>query len=297
MPTSALFGLCVLIWGTTWFAITAQIAVFASELGVAVRFGLAALLLAAMCRWRGIRLRYGRRAYALFLAQGLNAFCAGYVCVYAAERFVVSGVVAVGYAASPLFGLVLTRLFLGTPMSTRVAAGAAVGVLGVGLIFGHELARLAVSREAAWGVELTLASVLLSSLGSVAAAGYQRLGVKGWGPLAWAMGYGALAAALWAAVDGTPWRWAWTPAFVGTLLYLVVFGTIVAFGAYVALIGRVGPARAGYVGVATPVVALVVSSALEGFAWTGETVAGIVLAIAGNVIALWPREWPEPITA
>jgi hypothetical protein len=40
----------------------------------------------------------------------------------------------------------------------------------------------------------------------------------------------------------------------------------------------------------TPVVALAVSSALEGFAWTGETVAGVALAIAGNFIAMWqPR--------
>jgi drug/metabolite transporter (DMT)-like permease len=51
---------------------------------------------------------------------------------------------------------------------------------------------------------------------------------------------------------------------------------------------RVGPAKAGYVGVLVPVVALVVSSVLENFLWTGLTVAGIALAILGNVVALWP---------
>ena len=95
-----------------------------------------------------------------------------------------------------------------------------------------------------------------------------------------------------ALVIGTPWSWSWRPAFVGSLVYLALFGSIFAFGAYYALVHRVGAAKAGYVGVLTPVVALVVSSLLENFLWTGLTVAGIALAIAGNVVALWPARRP-----
>src|SRR4051812_1243661 len=49
MRSFALYAVCVLIWGTTWYPITAQIAILAPEVGVAIRFGLAALLLAAFC--------------------------------------------------------------------------------------------------------------------------------------------------------------------------------------------------------------------------------------------------------
>src|ERR1700760_3889777 len=132
MPTSALYAICILIWGTTWFAITAQIDVLAPAVGVAVRFGLAAAVLFAFCRVRRLPLRFPARVQALILAQGLTGFYASYVCVYAAERFVASGVVAVGYAASPLFGLILARLFLRTPMSTRVAIGGVAGTAGGG---------------------------------------------------------------------------------------------------------------------------------------------------------------------
>lgn len=288
MSNTTLYGLCVLIWGTTWFAITAQIAVVAPDVGVTIRFGLAALVLMAGCHLRGIRLRYPPRIHALFVAQGLAAFCASYICVYQAEQFVVSGVVAVGYATSPLFGLILARVCLGTPVSVRVALGGVVGVLGVGLIFGHEFTRITLSQHVVWGAELTMVSVLLASMGTIAAAGYHRLGVKGWGPLAWAMAYGSGGALLFTLATGTPWNWSWSASFLGSLLYLALFGSIAAFGAYITLVRRVGPARAGYIGVLTPVVALVVSSAWEGFIWTGLTVAGIALAICGNVIALWP---------
>ena len=148
-----------------------------------------------------------------------------------------------------------------------------------------------------WGAELTMASVLLASLSTIAASRYHRMGVTGWGPLAWAMAWGAGAALAHALLAGTPWHWSWRPAFLGSLAYLALFGSILAFGAYYGLVHRVGPAKAGYVGVLTPVVALVVSSVFENFLWTGLTVAGIALAILGNVVALWPAASPAPAPA
>ncbi len=294
MSTSALYAVCILIWGTTWYAITAQISVVAPEVGVALRFGLAALVIGVLCHFRGIPMRFRPRVNALILVQGLSGFCASYICVYEAERYVASGVVAVGYAASPLSGLVLARLVLGTRMSGRVALGGLIGILGVLAVFWHETAHVAGSSQALWGVALTMISVLLSSVSTVATAACQRLGVKGWGPLAQAMAWGSAGATLWALAQGTAWRWSWQPGFLGSLVYLAVFGSVMTFGAYYALVARVGPARAGYVGVLTPLIALVVSSALEGFAWTGLTVLGIVLAILGNLVALWPVAAPAP---
>ncbi|MFZ5548247.1 MAG: DMT family transporter [Pseudomonadota bacterium] len=294
MPTAALYALCVVIWGTTWFAITVQLGAIAAELGVALRFGVAAVLLFAWCRWRGLGLGFTPRHHALFAIQGLAGFSISYVCIYHAERFIVSGVVAVGYAASPLVVMVAARVANGTPMSRRVAAGGGLGLAGVALIFGHELARLGASAEVLAGVVLAAAAVLLSTVATVSASRYQRDGISGWPPLAWGMGYGALgsfaAMAVADAMAGRSWQIGWSGPFVLSFLYLTLAGSIVTFGAFYALVHRIGPARAGYIGVMTPVVALAVSSALEGFVWTGETVVGVALAIVGNVIAMWqPR--------
>jgi drug/metabolite transporter (DMT)-like permease len=67
----------------------------------------------------------------------------------------------------------------------------------------------------------------------------------------------------------------------------VVFGSVIAFGAYFALIGRIGAARASYVGVMSPVLALLMSAAFEGYDWRLATGLGVGLAVVGNVIALW----------
>jgi drug/metabolite transporter (DMT)-like permease len=294
MPTAFLYALCVLIWGTTWFAITAQLGAIAPELGVALRFAFAATLLFAWCRWRGLRLGFTRRHHTLFAVQGLAGFSISYVCIYHAERFIVSGVVAVAYAASPLLVMLAARVVNGTPMSRRVGAGGALGLAGVALIFSHELGRLGGAPGVLAGAVLAVSAVLLSAVATLAASRYQRDGISGWPPLAWAMGYGAagsfVAMALASLLDGRSWQIDWSGPFVVSFLYLAVAGSILTFGAFYTLVQRIGPARAGYIGVMTPVVALAVSSALEGFAWTGETVAGVALAIAGNFIAMWqPR--------
>lgn len=296
MSTPALFFFAVAIWGSTWIAITFQIAAAAPETGVAWRFLCAAALLAAYCLWRGVPLRFDRRVHLLFAAQGLTGFAVSYIFVYHAERFIVSGLVAVGYAASPLVNLVLARWLFGTPMSRRVAAGGVLGLAGIAMIFGHELARLDLQGPVATGAAFTIGAVLLSGLASMAATRYHALGVSGWGPLAWAMAYGGGATLAIALALGRPLGFEAGFAAAASFLYLVVAGSVLAFGAFFTLVARIGAARAGYVGVMVPIVALLISSVFEGYPWTWQTFAGIALAVAGNVLALH-RPAPARATA
>ena len=84
-----------------------------------------------------------------------------------------------------------------------------------------------------------------------------------------------------------------------SLLYLAAFGSVAAFGAYLTLLARVGAGPASFVGVATPVIALLLSTLVEGYRWTPVAVLGVVLAIVGNVMALRPggtrRRTPDPV--
>jgi drug/metabolite transporter (DMT)-like permease len=104
------------------------------------------------------------------------------------------------------------------------------------------------------------------------------------------MAYGALAAVVVGAVRGIAWTFDTGAAYVASLAYLAVFGSVVAFGAYLTLLQRVGAGPASYVGVVATVVALLMSTVFEGQRWTGATVAGVALAVTGNVLVLWrPR--------
>ena len=290
MPTSALFLICVLVWGTTWYAIVWQLHVLAPVAAVALRFALAAAALFGWCAWRGLPVRFGGGAQRLFAMQGLLGFALSYGCVYAAEQRVVSGLVAVGYAGSPLVGLLLARWILGSPMSARVALGGVAGVAGVAMIFGHEFERLSAAPGVLAGALLTALGVFTSSLSNMAVALYQRRGIAGPAPLAWAMAWGAAPMALLAAFSPEP-QWLAPPdaRFLASLTYLVLAGSVLTFLCFNALLGRIGPARAGYVGVATPVVALIFSTLFEGFEPSTWTWLGVALVVAGNAVALWPK--------
>jgi drug/metabolite transporter (DMT)-like permease len=78
----------------------------------------------------------------------------------------------------------------------------------------------------------------------------------------------------------------WTPAYVLSLLYLSVLGSAITFGAFLTLLGRIGPARASYVGVMVPIIALVVSTLFEGLPWHPLMVVGMTISVAGNVLVL-----------
>ena len=97
-----LFVACVAIWGSTWLAITFQLGRVAPEASVAYRFALASAMLFAYCRARGLRLRYSPKEHAWIALFGVLMFSVNYIFVYHAERLVVSGLVAVGYSASPV---------------------------------------------------------------------------------------------------------------------------------------------------------------------------------------------------
>jgi drug/metabolite transporter (DMT)-like permease len=281
-----LFVACTLIWGTTWYAITLQLAAVAPEFGVAWRFALAALLILAWCMLRRLPWHFTRREHAWFAALGALNYSFAYILIYHAERFVVSGLVAVGYSAMPLLNMLAARWLFGTPMSRRVAVGGALGVSGVALVFWPEFAHLDASRDVALGAVFTVVAVLLSCAGNMIVASQQRRSVTGWAPIGFSMAYGAAAAFVIAVALGRPATIAWSVDFAVSLLYLALAGSVLAFGSYFALLARVGPARAAYVGVMTPVVALVVSTIWEQFTWQAATLAGVALAIAGNVLAL-----------
>jgi drug/metabolite transporter (DMT)-like permease len=88
-----------------------------------------------------------------------------------------------------------------------------------------------------------------------------------------------------------------SPRYVGALLYLAVPGSVVAFTAYLLLVGRIGPDRAAYCTVLFPVVALTVSTVFEGYQWSSMALAGLLLVIAGNLLAFMPARAKAPAPA
>lgn len=285
-----LLAICVLVWGTTWYAITFQLGHAAPEIGVALRFGIAGVAVLALCAWRGERLRYTAAEHARLALQGLFMYGVSYVCVYHAERHLVSGLVAVGYSASPLTAGLGARALFGTPLRARFIVGGLLGVSGVALIFWPEFGKAADNASTALGALFTLAAVLLSTIGSLTASRNARHALPLWPALGYGMVYGALGAFVVALLLGralTPDAGALaSPSWWVSLLYLALAGSVVAFACFLTVQERLGPGRAGTVGVMTPLLALVVSMSFERFQPDALTFVGAALAVFGNVLML-----------
>ncbi len=283
---TTLFAVCVAIWGSTWLAITYQLGVVAPEMSVGYRFTLAGLVLFAFCRWRGIPLKFDRTAHLDMLLMGLGMYCVSYIFLYLAETYIVSGMVAVGYSASPMLAMFGSRIFFGTPITRPVLMGSLLGIIGITLVFWNEFALAGGSRNATMGAWFTMLSVVISCGGTMLAMRVQRRKLPIWPTMAWGMFYGGVVALAVGLALGRPLNFGLSVPYVGALLYLTFLGSIVTFAAYLTLVERIGAAPASYVGVMTPVVALVVSALFEKFAWGAMTIAGVALLVVGNVFML-----------
>ena len=281
-----LFAVCVLAWGTTWYAITFQIGHTTPEVSVALRFALAGALVLALCAARGLRLRFEPGDHAVLALQGFFLYGVSYLCVYHAERHLVSGLVAVGYSASPLVAGLGGHALLGLRVSSRFVAGGLVGLTGVALMFWPEFGKAAGSRDAALGLAFTVGAVLLSSAGSLIATRNRSRGLPFWPSLGFGMLYGAAAALLAALLQGQSFALPAAVSWWFSLLYLALVGSVLTFACFLTLQERVGPGRAGAIGVMTPLLALTVSMVFEGFHPDALVLTGAALAVAGNVLML-----------
>jgi len=281
-----LFAICVLTWGTTWYAITFQIGHTAPEVGVAFRFALAGVTVLAMCAARGIRLRFTLREHALLALQGSFMYGVSYICVYHAEKHIVSGLVAVGYSASPLVTGLGAHWLFGLRVSWRFLLGGTLGLAGVALMFWHQFSTATGNPDAALGATFIVGAVLLSAVGSLAASRNRSHGLPFWPAMGFGMLYGAAVCAVVATLQGHDFAPPPVVSWWFSLVYLALAGSVLTFACFLTLQERIGPGPTGTIGVMTPLLALVVSMVFEAFHPDALTLAGAVLAVTGNVLKL-----------
>jgi drug/metabolite transporter (DMT)-like permease len=283
-----LFLIPTLIWGSTWLAITFQLGSVAPEVSVCYRFALAALLLAAWCRATGRKLRFRWRDHA-YLA-GLGALLMGfnYIWIYRAEQHVTSGLVAVLFSTLVFMSPVAMRLAFGTPLRVRTFVAATFGVTGVALLFLPELSQAQEGGAVAYGIGLTLAATASCAAGNLIAVRNHRAGFPTLPATVWGLAYGSLLAAVVVTVQGTPWTFDTSMSYVLSLAYLALFGSVIAFGVYFTLLNRIGAGPSSYTTVATPVIAMLLSTLFEGYHWDWIAALGVVLVAFGTWLALRP---------
>ena len=289
MGNNLLYGATVLIWGTTWYAIKMQLGVVEPDVSVAYRYLLATAIIIAFCLATGRTLRLPLRHHPYIAAQGLFLFCLNYILFYHATYNLTTGVAAVVFSAIAVMNILNGAMLFGTAIDRRVASAAGLGLVGIALVFWRDLSALDLTSGPMIGLGLAVLATYSASLGNMASLRNQRAGLPVIEVNALGMAYGAVFTTAIVLFRGAPITFDPAPGYVGSLVYLALFCSVLAFGFYLTLLGRIGADRAAYAAVVFPLVALVISTFLEDFQWTAPALFGVALILGGNVLALRPR--------
>lgn len=287
-----LYGLVVVIWGTTWIAIFLQQGSVAAPVSIFWRFAVASatimLVLLALKRLRKLALR----DHLFCVVQGCCVFCFNFWCFYTAASWINTGLESVIFSMAVLYNAINSFMFFGQRPPTRFWAAAGLGLLGIITLFWDDLLNSGWRPELLWGIGLSALGTYGFSLGNMISLRHQRNGLETMTTNAWAMLYGTLVMGAIAVIRGDNFMPEWTVSYIGALLYLALFGSVIAFGAYFTLVGRIGAGKAAYSTLLFPIVALSISTVYEGYVWHMNAVMGLLLILTGNLVMFAkPETW------
>lgn len=281
-----LFAIPSLIWGSTWYAITFQLGTVDPLLSVAYRFLAAGILLILFCLATRRRMKFTFREHFMMLLLGLCLFGFNYWFVYEAETRITSGMVAVIFSLIIFFNIFFNAVLLKGKIKPNVIFAAVLGVGGTAILFKNELTSFQ-SGTSNWIIFLLcLGGLTFASLGNIISAYKQKKNIPVLQTNAYGMLYGGLAMFVLVLLLGKPIRFEASMNYSLSLLYLSIFGSIVAFSTYLKLLGEIGPDRSVYIALVTPAIALLISTFFEGYQWDVFAMLGILLLFSGNILAL-----------
>lgn len=293
MSNPLLYVITVLVWGSTWFAIEFQLGVVAPEVSIVYRYAGASVLLFAWSRFRGLNLAFGLRQHGWFVLLGLLLFGINYILAYRAQIYITSALTAIAFSTIVWMNILNARIFFGVKAVPRVLLGSLLGVAGILTLFMPQVGELTMTDTVLYGSVLAVLGAVVASFGNMVSQAAQKRSLPIIQSNAWGMFYGAILTGIVALIEGHPFVFEFSFGYVSSLAYLTVFGSIVAFGAYLTLLGRIGAHKAGYAMVTFPVIALILSMLFEGLKLDASIVTGTTLVLAGNLLVLRAKS-PKP---
>ena len=275
------YALVVFGWSTSWLPLKWQVGVVAPEVSLVWRFAIAALLCFLLVRIQGLPLRFPLRYHLRFFLMGIFIFSTNFMLYYYASVHLASGLLAVAFSAASMVNIVMVSALTVRPPRLSQLIASAIGLSGIILIFWPELD---VSNKAWISLILCTLGTICFCSGNQVSASTQKDGVPVLSANSWGMMYGCIFMAVIVLVRGHEFTMVASWSYLGGLVWLSVFSSVIAFTCYLSLVGSIGAGKAGYATVVFPVFALMISTLVEGYVWTGLGVIGIVCVLLGNLI-------------
>ncbi|MDP6246171.1 MAG: DMT family transporter [SAR324 cluster bacterium] len=283
-----LYGITILIWGSSWIMIKFQVEVVSASISVFYRFFLAAIILQCLCLIKRQKSVYALREYIFIAIQGFCLFAVNYWLFYLSAEYLSSGLMALIFSTIVVMNMINGRIWFGTPINLKMVFGAMMGISGLTLVFWPEIQWEDSNYNMFKGLLLAFVATYFSSLGNIVSLRNQKKGIPVFYSNAYAMTFGCLTMLMITMITDEHWNFSWNPQFLLSLVFLSVFASVVGFWCYLTLLGRVGADRGAYATLIFPIVALSISTVFEGYQWSLIAISGVVLILLGNFIILKP---------
>ena len=290
LKNGILFSVSSLVWGSTWLAIKFQLGVVDPLVSVVYRFLLASVILLIYSRLSSLNLKFNLKEHSYLAMLGFLLFGVNYWLVYIAELYLPSGLVAIVFSLIIFLNIINYSLLLKAKIRFPVVLGAVIGMIGIVLVFKQELITFDLSSDNSLAIVLAVIGAVSASLGNIISAYIQRKKMPIVQSNAFGMLYGSLFMLIICLAIGKPFQFELSFPYIGSLLYLTIFGSIVGFSCYLTLLGNIGPDKSAYVTLVIPVIALIFSTIFEDYHWNIFALVGVVFIVSGNFIVLKKRK-------
>ncbi len=281
-----LYSITVISWSASWYALKLQVGDVPVQVSLVWRFGLATIVMIVWALMVKAPMKFPLIVHVKLVAMGAFLFCLNFAAFYYASPFLASGLLSVVFSLASVFNILIAVLFWNQKPTRNVLIGATMGFAGITLMFWPVIAGQDFNRNALFGLGLCIAGTLSFCTGNVLSSSLQKAKVPIISASCWGMGYGTLVSTAIALIQGDKFIISTTPVYLSSLLFLSIISSVVAFAAYLTLLGRIGSDRAGYATVMFPGIALVISMVLEDYSLTIIAAAGLALVLLGNVFVL-----------
>jgi drug/metabolite transporter (DMT)-like permease len=287
MPNWMLYTIVIATWGTSWLAIKYQLGDVHPQMSVAYRFILSGVILLIFCLIRKKDLKFNKHQHLRILFQAVFIFSTNYIFIYRSSMYLPSGLESIIFSTMTFMNIFNSRVFLKQKISRDVIIATVIGFLGIVLVFNKELKNFESSTNVLLGIVLGLASSYTASLGNIISANNQKLGLPVIQSTALGMLYGGIWTFILSLFMGIEPTFSMKTEYIGSLLFLSIFASILAFVSYLTLLGRIGPSRAGYCVLVFPLIAVTLSVFFEGYQLGMADVLGVLLVLSGNYMVMF----------
>jgi drug/metabolite transporter (DMT)-like permease len=286
MRNLVLFISTLICWSPTWYLIKFQFGVVDPLISIFYRFFIASIIVFIFLILSKKKMSFNLHQHLSFLLLGVTLFSLNYIFSYLANTYLISGIVAIAFSTILIMNILGERIYFKIKSSKETLFAAGFGIIGILIIFGKELLNFKLEDKTNIGIILSFVATFWASTGNLIHQKNSKDKIPFIQSIAYGMLYGSIFTLIVAKFRGAEIIFDNSISYILSFLYLSIIGSVVAFYLYLKLLENIGSARAGYIGVIMPIVALIVSTIFEGLQWTNNLIFGLPVLIFGCVLIL-----------